>query len=127
MPDPTFYNVMPVVVTQRMVADLQAATDPLEANQVAWPINSIALDAWIEIETGAGSAGNFDLFHEHGVVEVVIRGTVNANSPALTIGIAAGGHDPATADATLKTRKSGTGTALVYSYCVFALRPNMTP
>lgn len=127
MPDPTFYNRTPVCLYQFNATDLQAATNPLVVEQEEFPINTRAVDAWVEVEVSAGSAGVVNIFHEQGTTEVAIVSAADATSAGLTDGLLAGGHEPIAADGNLKTRKTGTGAALVYSYCVFALRPDMTP
>lgn len=126
MPDPTFYNRTPVCLYQFNATDLQAATNPLVVEQEEFPINTRAVDAWVEVET-LTTAGVLNIFHEQGTTEVAIITDGDITGTGFTNGLLAGGHEPIAADGNLKTRKTGTGTALVYSYCVFALRPDMTP
>lgn len=127
MPDPTIHNVHPTVLLVQNLADATLQTTGTQEITLFpnFPKGSVVLDCWVEVETAAGQASTGTLFHETGTTEVAIKGSLDFNSAGMNLGVAAGGHEPISADGAIKVRKTGTGTALVLSVYCLVSRPNM--
>jgi len=124
----TIYSIEPRAFLLRQSAVLQAATDPLEASLLAVKKGVVVVDAWVNVDTAAGVAGVGTLFTRDATpTDATVLTVAAVNSTGITRGVLTTGIAALPSNGALWFKKTGAGTALVFTVFCLLIRPNMNP